>query len=423
VSELGLRALASDDMQALLDDAVGLVAEILDVEMVGVAEILSDGGRLRLRAGVGWDPGAVGATTASAGRGSMVGYTVRAGEPVLSPDVGADRRFTPSQLLQDHGVVGAATVVIMGYDEPFGTLGVFSREPRTFSADEAHSLQAVANVISTATERAAVDRRPGKVREAERSRIARDLHDEALQGLTHALAVTGRSAPGRDDELFGILRGVSRQLCGAIYDLRIHQDPERRFADALSELVEVPRALASGCEVGLDAPDGLPEGAYGRRGIEVLRVIGEALTNARRHAAASRVVVRVTGPETRLCLEVTDNGRGYGAERPEGLHGHGVKGMRERAGMLDADLAIRSDETGPTVRLQANLSADSPTRTRVLLVEDHATVREALAAAFERHSDLEVVGQAASLAEARELLDGVDVAVIDLGLPDGSAPI
>jgi DNA-binding NarL/FixJ family response regulator len=60
---------------------------------------------------------------------------------------------------------------------------------------------------------------------------------------------------------------------------------------------------------------------------------------------------------------------------------------------------------------------------RILLVEDHATVREAVASAFEREADFEVVGQAGSLAEARRLLEEeqqtVDVAVIDLGLPDG----
>jgi DNA-binding NarL/FixJ family response regulator len=55
----------------------------------------------------------------------------------------------------------------------------------------------------------------------------------------------------------------------------------------------------------------------------------------------------------------------------------------------------------------------------VLLVEDHTTVREAMAAAFEREPDLRVAGQAGTLAEAREMLANVDVAVLDLGLPDG----
>jgi DNA-binding NarL/FixJ family response regulator len=57
---------------------------------------------------------------------------------------------------------------------------------------------------------------------------------------------------------------------------------------------------------------------------------------------------------------------------------------------------------------------------RVLLVEDHTVVRQALALAFGMEPELEVVGQAGSVAEAREMLDGIDVAVFDLDLPDGN---
>jgi len=60
----------------------------------------------------------------------------------------------------------------------------------------------------------------------------------------------------------------------------------------------------------------------------------------------------------------------------------------------------------------------------VMLVEDHVAFREALALLLTNQSDLEVLAQAGSLAEAREALDGrldgrLDVAVVDLGLPDG----
>jgi two-component system nitrate/nitrite response regulator NarL len=61
--------------------------------------------------------------------------------------------------------------------------------------------------------------------------------------------------------------------------------------------------------------------------------------------------------------------------------------------------------------------------TRILLVEDHASFRQALAFMFEGEEEFVVGGQAGSLAEARALLrkvpDGVDVAVVDLALPDG----
>ena len=57
---------------------------------------------------------------------------------------------------------------------------------------------------------------------------------------------------------------------------------------------------------------------------------------------------------------------------------------------------------------------------RVLLVDDHAAFREPLAFMFDQEPDFEVVAQAGSLAEARRVLDGIDLAVVDLSLPDGN---
>jgi DNA-binding NarL/FixJ family response regulator len=56
---------------------------------------------------------------------------------------------------------------------------------------------------------------------------------------------------------------------------------------------------------------------------------------------------------------------------------------------------------------------------RILLVDDHSALRTPLAFMINREPDMEVVGQAGTLAEARQLLHGVDVAVLDLDLPDG----
>jgi RNA polymerase sigma factor (sigma-70 family) len=58
---------------------------------------------------------------------------------------------------------------------------------------------------------------------------------------------------------------------------------------------------------------------------------------------------------------------------------------------------------------------------RVLLLEDHASFRHALAFMLERETDITVVGQAGTLAEARTMLAGIDVAVFDQHLPDGEA--
>ena len=111
-------------------------------------------------------------------------------------------------------------------------------------------------------------------------------------------------------------------------------------------------------------------------------------------------------------------------EEPDAGGGTGIRGMRERMRDLGGELEIRSEpEAGTTVRLVVNLReglAEPAHVVRVLLVEDHAAVREAVASALEREPGFEVVGQAGSLARLGEVLrtSPVDVAIVDLGLRD-----
>jgi DNA-binding NarL/FixJ family response regulator len=69
--------------------------------------------------------------------------------------------------------------------------------------------------------------------------------------------------------------------------------------------------------------------------------------------------------------------------------------------------------------VSCKVNGEERDRTRILLVDDHCSVRQAIASVFEREPEFAVVGQAGSLSEARQVLDGVDVAVVDLTLPDG----
>jgi DNA-binding NarL/FixJ family response regulator len=96
--------------------------------------------------------------------------------------------------------------------------------------------------------------------------------------------------------------------------------------------------------------------------------------------------------------------------------------MRERAELLGGVVSVSDRPGGGTLlELRAPLSElrRPGERVRVLLVDDHAATREAMSLAFAEDDGFAVVAQAASLAEARSMLDGVDVAIIDLGLPDG----
>jgi PAS domain S-box-containing protein len=417
VADLGLRALSGHDPEALLDEACALVGRTLGVELVGVAETLPGGGRLLLRAGVGWDEGEVGHAVGHSGGASLVGETVTSGMPVVSADVNADPRFTPSSLLRRHGVCSAASVVVAGRDEPYAAFAVFSRTPREFTPTDVGFLQAVANVVSTAMERARADQRVADVREEERSRIARDLHDEALQELGEAMT------RATDPMIVRRLQTIRQQLRGAIYDLRLGGDEDRPFADRLRMLVGVHAARDGGPPVGLTRDD-LPDAALGEIGTQVLRTVGEALTNVRRHAQAQRADVRAWATGGALHVEVVDDGQGFDPHRvPPPAAGRGLQGMDERIALLGGTCEVVSAPgAGTTVRIEVPLALDAPHEAgdvRVLLVEDHAAVREALAHAFEHEAGFRIIGQASSMAQARGMLQGVDVALIDLGLPDG----
>ena len=185
--------------------------------------------------------------------------------------------------------------------------------------------------------------------------------------------------------------------------------------------------MAPDLDIRVDLPDGALEGPLKKVGRETLRIVGEALTNARRHSGARNIRVSVSTSGGRLLAEVSDDGRGTDPSRepsPDG--GMGIKGMRERARALGGELKIQSEPAmGTKVIFEMALERERKRPeggVRVLLVEDHAAVREAVAASFEREAGFEVVGQAGSLGAARRLLaEGipVDVAVVDLGLPDG----
>lgn len=298
------------------------------------------------------------------------------------------------------------------------------------------------NIRRDISERKWAEERVEESREAERSRIARDLHDEPLQKLTDALVQTQQiHSLSRDPQqrqrlvrLLATLDRIGPQLRGALYDLRLEVDHDKHFPELLEALVELHQEMSPESEIAYEVHDGVLSGSLGERGRQLLHILGEALTNVRRHSGASQVRVGVGISEGKLWAEVSDDGRGFDAAAYSGealsSSGVGIRGMRERAQALGGDLKIESDpESGTRVRFDLLLKKgdehfEDEVRVRVLLVEDHVSIREALASSFEREEDFEVVGQAGSMAQAQQMLQEtehpIDVALIDLGLPDGS---
>jgi PAS domain S-box-containing protein len=153
VAELGQCALETSELDTLLAEAVKVVTRVLDVELSKVLELLPDRSALLLRVGIGWKEGCVGKATVGAGMDSQAGYTLRSNHPVIVEDMGSETRFSGPPLLHDHGVVSGISVVIGDKRCPFGVLGAHSTRRRTFTADDIHCLQGIANVIAATVER------------------------------------------------------------------------------------------------------------------------------------------------------------------------------------------------------------------------------------------------------------------------------
>lgn len=187
--------------------------------------------------------------------------------------------------------------------------------------------------------------------EAERRRIARDLHDEALQEMSLALVTT------TDERVRSSIIRVGEQLRAAIYDLRLEEEQARGFASALRELVALQAKMPGGSAIELDIGETTPQRELGEVGAELLRMAGEALTNARRHSGASAIRISTHRDGDLLRVEVTDDGKGVDPrEEPTTRQSAGLRGVRERAELIGGRLQIDSARgRGTTVRIEAGL--------------------------------------------------------------------
>ncbi|MEU8617371.1 sensor histidine kinase [Streptomyces sp. NPDC048623] len=197
--------------------------------------------------------------------------------------------------------------------------------------------------------------------EAERRRIAQELHDEIGQTLTAVLLQLKHAADRTDDPVRADLHAAQESTRASLDDVR---RIARRLRPGVLEELGLHSALRSltaefattRLSVTAHITPGLP---HLDPAIELViyRVAQESLTNAARHSGATRVNVYLQPmPRDGVSLLVRDNGHGLNA-KPEGA---GIQGMRERAVLIGADLHIGASPGGGT---QVRLDITDPSRT------------------------------------------------------------
>ena len=143
LAKFGELALKSDDLDEILSEACHLVGEALGADFAKVVELQKDGLTLLVRAGVGWKPGIVGEVTIQAADDTSEGHALKTRQPIISPDIETEARFSYPPFFTEHGVKAVANVVIIGGKDkpPFGILQIDSRTPRQFTDTDTAFLQ------------------------------------------------------------------------------------------------------------------------------------------------------------------------------------------------------------------------------------------------------------------------------------------
>ena len=174
IAELGELALATETLQPLLDRAAQEISTLLDAPLVEVQVLDRDGARFRLSAGVGWARGLVGATVSEHLADSHLGYALRHPAILSIDDFETETRFSPTELLRDHGVRCGVCQQIGPASSTWGIVCAWRRDLCAFEKEETDYLSAVANILWLAVSEAETRR----LRESQRRELK-----ELIDGL------------------------------------------------------------------------------------------------------------------------------------------------------------------------------------------------------------------------------------------------
>jgi two-component system nitrate/nitrite sensor histidine kinase NarX len=241
-----------------------------------------------------------------------------------------------------------------------GEFDLFFRAPVTLSTEETELLDALASHLASALEglRAEALEREAAVGE-ERALLARELHDSIAQSLAfmkiQVQLLRNAAQRGQPDKLNSILDELDAGVRESINDVRellVHfrtrtntENIEQALQETLQKF-EHQTGLPARLEV---HGDGLPLPADVQ--VQVLHVVQEALSNARKHAGASHVSLEVRKGQ-RWRFAVHDNGAGFNVSQVRGESHVGLKIMRERAARIGGEVEITSAHgAGTTVTL------------------------------------------------------------------------
>jgi signal transduction histidine kinase len=348
LNEVG-NALASElELEPLLGIVARRLRELVDARLVLIA--LPDGDTMRVAAAEGDGTYGVVGMQLDFGR-SKAGRVLERGRSERIDSVLEDPEID-QQAARRLGVHSALFVPLVARGRTIGVVIAHDRTGATpaFTDDDlrlAETLAARAAIAVDLSERVGRDvvRRVVEAQEAERTRLARELHDETGQALTSillGLKPLEQAAAGEQADAVASLRELVVSTLQDVRALAVELRPaaldDFGLVPAVERLADTFRGQ-SGMDVELETrlPDErLPPEVE----TALYRIVQEALTNVVKHADARRVSILLTERERGVAAMVEDDGAGFepGADRG----GLGLLGMRERIGLVGGRLHVES---------------------------------------------------------------------------------
>jgi signal transduction histidine kinase len=289
--------------------------------------------------------------------GSVTGEVIRTGKAVLVADASADERTV--QPIVAAGLGPALFVPLAARGHVLGSLTVANARGGPPLREPAVQLvETFAEQAAVALEYARLQQQLHRLAVLEdRERIAKELHDGAIQALfAVGMGLQGAAVLAGGDELRGRLQNAVEELDRVIRDLRNYIFglrpgilADHQLDDALQRLVDELEQRTGVVAIAEIDPEAAAE-LSGRAG-DLVQLAREALSNISRHAAATTCRVSLFLDEQGGVLEVDDDGRGFDPSQATGS-GHGLRNLRERARALGGRAEIDSTPgEGTTIRV------------------------------------------------------------------------
>ncbi len=152
VAKLGLHALAGEGVTALMDRALGMLREMLGVDLAGIWEVSNDGSSVSLCTGLGWKKNVLGEWSVIRETRSPMEFVLQVKVPVIVDDWAQEPRFVQPPVIADHDIRSGIYVLIHGKNQPLGVMSAYTTVLRSFTEDDVNFMQAVANVLAYAIE-------------------------------------------------------------------------------------------------------------------------------------------------------------------------------------------------------------------------------------------------------------------------------